>query len=72
MPGRTIGPAPANPAATTVSKPPVASIATNIGHRAFNLSISSSIPAPLRPTAKLSPPGLTATSSRSFDTSMPT
>jgi hypothetical protein len=64
--------APANPAATIVSKPPVASTATSIGGRACSRAINSSIPAPLRPTAKLSPPGHTATSSRFFDTSMPT
>jgi hypothetical protein len=65
-------PAPATPAATTVSKPPVASIATSLGDIVFSLSTNSSIPAPVRLTEKLSPFGRTATYGRSFDTSMPT
>src|SRR5438045_8077456 len=41
-------PAPARPAATTVSKPPVASIATSVGDRAFSRATRSSIPAAVR------------------------
>src|SRR5438046_1811873 len=65
-------PAPARPTATTASKPPVASMATSAGDRAFSRATRSSIPAAVRLKTKLSPVGRTATSSRSFDTSMPT
>jgi hypothetical protein len=61
-----------NACCNTVSKPPVASIATSLGDIVFSLSTNSSIPAPVRLTEKLSPFGRTATYSRSFDTSMPT
>src|SRR5207248_2447333 len=41
-------PAPARPAATTASKPPVASIATRAGDRSFSRATRSSIPAAVR------------------------
>ena len=69
--------APGNPAApraatTTVSKPPVASNATICGESLRSRATSCSIPAALRLTANASPLGRTATSRRSFETSIPT
>src|SRR5579871_3200951 len=62
----------ARAAAATVSKPPVASKATIRGEMALSRLISCSSPAALRSTTKNSPLGRTATSSRSFETSIPT
>ncbi len=61
----------ASPAATTVSNPPVASIATICGGQAANLRTSSSIPSALRATWNTSPSGSTCTSKHAFDTSIP-
>ena len=68
----TGNPAPASAAATTLSNPPVASTAIAAGASPASLSFSAARPSPLRATAKASPDGATGTSSRSFDTSMPT
>lgn len=68
----TGSPAPASPAATTVSNPPVASTAMAAGPRGPSRSIRAAIPSPSRLTKNASPPGRTATSRRSFDTSIPT
>src|SRR4029450_8659655 len=65
-------PAAARPAATTVSKPPVASSTTKVGVMVLSRLASSSMPSPSRATTKLSPAGRTATSRRSFATSIPT
>src|SRR5262249_9896755 len=62
----------ARPEATTVSKPPVASIATNTRDKVLSQATRSRIPAAVRLKTKPSPVGRTATSKRSFDTSMPT
>lgn len=61
-----------HPAATTVSNPPVASTAMAAGPKGLSLSIRAAIPSPSRLTKNASPLGRTATSSRSFDTSIPT
>ena len=69
----TIGsPAAAKAAAATVSKPPVASNATICGAICRNRVARRSNPAASRSTTNASPLGQTATSRRSFDTSIPT
>src|SRR6185437_4150255 len=65
-------PAPLRLAATTLSKPPVASTATAPGHSGTRRPFNASRPSASRATTKLSPDGCTCTSSRSFDTSIPT
>jgi hypothetical protein len=59
-------------AATTVSKPPVASTATVFGESGLSRPTRASSPAASRDTANASLLGRTCTSSRSFDTSIPT
>src|SRR6516165_9550292 len=62
----------ARAATTTVSKPPVASSTMRFGFNTLRRATRSASPAPVRETAKRSPLGRTATSRRSFDTSIPT
>lgn len=68
----TGNPAAPSVAATTASRPPVASTATARGDSAASRSASPSRPVASRGTAKPSPPGSTWTSRLPFDTSMPT
>jgi hypothetical protein len=62
---------PARAATTTVSKPPVASSTMRLAFSTLRRATSSSSPAPVRATTKRSPLGRTATSRRSFETSIP-
>lgn len=65
-------PVPASPAATIGSNPPVASTATARQPSGPSRSANAARPLPSRGTAKAVPAGKTCTSSRSFDTSIPT
>src|SRR5580693_2756307 len=65
-------PAAAKAAATTVSNPPVASRATTWGESPRSRATRASRPRAFLSTANASPLGRTATSRRSFDTSIPT
>lgn len=65
-------PAAASVAATTVSKPPVASTITRAGLRGPSRAMRRSRPLALRSTVKCSPPGRTAMSSCFLETSTPT
>ena len=62
----------ANPAATTVSNPPVASTATTRGACGRSRRINSSMPSAVRGTWNASPAGSTCTSRQALDTSTPT
>ena len=68
----TGSPAAPRPAATTLSRPPVASTATSAGASGRSRSISASMPAASRPTANAEPAGRTCTSNLDFATSIPT
>ena len=68
----TGSPAPANPAATTCSNPPVASSATRPGFSCPTRSARLLTPSTSRATLKASPAGRTNPSNRSLLTSMPT
>ena len=65
-------PAPANPAATTCSNPPVASSTTRPGSSCPTRSARLLTPSASRATLKASPAGRTNPSNRSLLTSMPT
>jgi hypothetical protein len=65
-------PAPVSAAATTISKPPVASTAIRAGASALSWLTRSSSPAPVRAVEKAAAIGCACATNRSFDTSTPT